>query len=110
MDLHKDFEDLCGLLNARSVKFLIVGGYAVAFHGAPRFTGDLDIFVQPAVEQVERTFAVFGVQAEVTTTHSVCRRSMSSQPTRSRVSSSLIVTPTALPASFWLGVIAVTPT
>ena len=41
MDLHKDFEDLCGLLNARNVEFLVVGGYAVAFHGAPRFTGDL---------------------------------------------------------------------
>lgn len=38
MDLHRDFADLCSLLNANGVDFLIVGGYAVAFHGAPRFT------------------------------------------------------------------------
>jgi len=43
MDLHSDFADLCSLLNANGVEFPIVGGYAVAFHGAPRFTGDLDI-------------------------------------------------------------------
>lgn len=55
MDLYKDFEDLCGLLNERNVEFLIVGGYAVAFHGAPRFTGDLDLLFHPAVEYVDRT-------------------------------------------------------
>jgi hypothetical protein len=38
MDVHRDFADLCSLLNANGVDFLIVGGYAVAFHGAPRFT------------------------------------------------------------------------
>ena len=39
MELHKDFRDLCALLNEKSVEYLIVGGYAVAFHVAPRFTG-----------------------------------------------------------------------
>ena len=34
MDIHKDFAALCSLLNAKGVEFLIVGGYAVAFHGA----------------------------------------------------------------------------
>jgi hypothetical protein len=43
MDVQKDFVDLCGLLNANGVDYLIVGGYAVGFHGAPRFTGDLDV-------------------------------------------------------------------
>ncbi len=33
------------LLNAHSVRYLVVGGYAVAMHGHPRYTGDLDIFV-----------------------------------------------------------------
>jgi len=51
MDFHKDFRDLCSLLNVRAVDFLIVGGYAVAFHGAPRFTGDLDIFVCPSMSK-----------------------------------------------------------
>jgi hypothetical protein len=43
MELQKDFAELCSLFNAKGVEFPIVGGYAVAFHGAPRFTGDLDI-------------------------------------------------------------------
>lgn len=33
LDVQKDFSDLCSLLNAKSVDYLIVGGYAVAFHG-----------------------------------------------------------------------------
>jgi hypothetical protein len=53
-EFHKDFRDLCALLNAAKVDFLIVGGYAVAFHGAPRFTGDLDILVRPDRDQVSR--------------------------------------------------------
>jgi hypothetical protein len=44
-------------LNEKRVEFLIVGGYAVAFHGAPRFTGDLDILVRPEVENVEGVLA-----------------------------------------------------
>ena len=55
MDLHQDFADLCFLLNARGIEYLIIGGYAVAFHGAPRFTGDLDILIHPSTEQVSST-------------------------------------------------------
>ena len=55
MDFHQDFADLCSLLNARAVEYLIIGGYAVAFHGAPRFTGDLDILIAPSVDAVNRT-------------------------------------------------------
>ena len=60
MDLQKDFADLCLLLNARGVEFLIVGGYAVAHHGAPRFTGDLDILIRPAIESVEQMLSALG--------------------------------------------------
>lgn len=42
-----DFEELLGFLNARAVEALIVGGHALAFHGHPRFTKDLDVFVRP---------------------------------------------------------------
>ncbi len=42
----RDFRDFIGLLNARRVRYLIVGGYAVAFHGYPRTTGDIDIFIE----------------------------------------------------------------
>lgn len=57
MELQKDFEDLCVSLNARVVEYVIVGGYALAFHGAPRFTGDLDIFIRPTAANVERLLA-----------------------------------------------------
>lgn len=52
MDVQKDFADLCSLLNEQGVEFLIVGGYAVGYHGAPRFTGDLDILVRPDGQQI----------------------------------------------------------
>jgi hypothetical protein len=69
MNPYRDFIDLCSLLNANGVDFLIVGGYAVAFHGAPRFTGDLDILIQPALDQVRRTLRAlneFGFPSEQT--------------------------------------------
>ncbi len=43
---HPDFSELLGLLNAQKVEYAIVGGYALAVFGAPRFTGDLDILVR----------------------------------------------------------------
>lgn len=57
MDIQPDFRDLLALLNANKVEFLIVGGYALAFHGAPRFTGDIDIFVRPTSENAIRILA-----------------------------------------------------
>ena len=45
MELYPDFKELLELLNAHAVDYLIVGGYALALHGAPRFTGDLDIYL-----------------------------------------------------------------
>jgi hypothetical protein len=41
-------------LIAHGVEFVIVGAYALAFHGAPRFTGDLDVFVRPTLENASR--------------------------------------------------------
>ena len=54
MEVHQDFRDLLALLNEHNVEYLIVGGYALAFHGAPRFTGDIDIFVRPGQENAAR--------------------------------------------------------
>jgi hypothetical protein len=42
----RDFREFIALLNARRVRYLVVGGYAVAFHGYPRTTGDLDVFIE----------------------------------------------------------------
>lgn len=40
-----DFKEFLKLLNARGVKYLVIGGYAVSIHGYPRPTGDLDVWV-----------------------------------------------------------------
>ena len=45
MTLEPDFEDFITLLNKYSVEYLVVGGYAMAYHGRPRYTGDLDIWI-----------------------------------------------------------------
>ncbi len=44
MNIQQDFKELLELLEENEVDYLIVGGYAVAFHGFPRFTKDIDIF------------------------------------------------------------------
>lgn len=45
MILEKDFEDFIKYLNKHQVEYMVVGGYALAFHGKPRHTGDLDIWI-----------------------------------------------------------------
>ena len=57
MDLAPDFDEFVGSLIAHGVEFLIVGAYALAFHGAPRFTGDLDVFVQPTLDNAAKLIA-----------------------------------------------------
>lgn len=43
--LQKDLAEFVGLLHSKKVEFLLVGGHALAFHGAPRFTEDIDFFI-----------------------------------------------------------------
>jgi len=43
--LAEDFEDFIKLLNRHKVEYMVVGGYALAFHGKPRHTGALDILI-----------------------------------------------------------------
>lgn len=52
--MFKDFEELLSAFNAHKVRYLIVGGYAVSFHAQPRATKDLDIFIDPAEDNVGR--------------------------------------------------------
>lgn len=49
-DRSSDFEELLACLNARNVRAVIIGGHALAFHGHPRYTKDLDVFVDPTLE------------------------------------------------------------
>jgi len=54
MEVQTDFRDLLALFNAHKVDYMIVGGYALAFHGFPRYTGDIDIFIKPDAENAGR--------------------------------------------------------
>ena len=63
MALTRDFKEFIALLNDDDVRYLIVGGYAVAFHGHPRYTKDLDIWIDPKRENIDkllRTLDQFG--------------------------------------------------
>jgi hypothetical protein len=63
LNIPKDLREFIELLNSNGVRYLIAGGYAVAFHGHPRMTGDIDIFVEMSPEnavKLETVLAVFG--------------------------------------------------
>jgi hypothetical protein len=53
MEVQKDFKELLELLNGHNVEYMIVGAFALAFHGVPRFTGDIDIYVRPTPENAQ---------------------------------------------------------
>ncbi len=54
MKLDKDLSELLELFRSHGVEFLVVGGHAVAFHGRPRLTEDLDLFVRPDATNGQR--------------------------------------------------------
>jgi predicted nucleotidyltransferase len=58
MTLDKDFEEFVELLNKYSVDYMIVGGYALAFHGKPRHTGDLDIWINISEDNAQKMVLV----------------------------------------------------
>ena len=51
--LSKDFKEFIELLNEHNVRYLVVGGYAVAFHGYPRYTRDLDVWIELSPENAD---------------------------------------------------------
>jgi len=55
--ISQDFREFIELLNKKSVKYLVVGGYALAFHGHPRYTKDIDIWVWIDPENAEKLMA-----------------------------------------------------
>lgn len=55
--MNRDFVEMLSALSAAGVKFLIVGAHALAAHGAPRATGDLDIWVRPTRDNAARVLA-----------------------------------------------------
>ena len=72
MVLNRDFKEFIESLNKNRVRYLIVGGYAVAFHGYPRYTKDMDIWIWLDPENADRLvkalddfgFASLGLQKD----------------------------------------------
>ena len=60
MELNRDFSEFIACFTARDVRFLIVGGYAVAAHGHPRYTKDLDVWVRVDPENARRIVDALG--------------------------------------------------
>jgi hypothetical protein len=84
--MYPDFKELLSELNAHSVKYLIVGGYAVGFHSQPRATKYLDILIRPDEENAKGVYdalASFGAPLEdVTRTIFLTRKDSSGWGTR----------------------------
>jgi hypothetical protein len=54
--MNSDFEELLSVFNRNGVKYLIVGGHAVMLYTEPRYTKDLDIWIEASEENASRTF------------------------------------------------------
>ncbi len=59
--MNRDFVEMLSALSETGAEFLIVGAHAVAAHGHPRATGDLDIWVRPSSENAERVYQALQV-------------------------------------------------
>lgn len=57
MEAQPDYKELLELFNAQGVEFLIVGAYALAFYGAPRTTGDINLLVHSTPDNAARVVA-----------------------------------------------------
>ena len=57
MKINSDFRDLLRNLNAAGVRYLIVGGYAMMVHTEPRYTKDLDLWVEPVESNAQKLFS-----------------------------------------------------
>ena len=54
MNLSADLREFIELLNSRGIEYVIVGAHSLAFHGCPRYTGDLVILVKPTAENAAK--------------------------------------------------------
>ncbi|MGK0618647.1 hypothetical protein [Meiothermus cerbereus] len=58
MQLSSDYKEFLKLLNEHEVEYLLVGGYAVGYHGYPRYTGDIDFWIAVSPTNAERMVKV----------------------------------------------------
>ena len=59
MDLFPDFREFFESLEGREVRYLVVGGYALGCHGYVRYTGDIDVWVEPTLDNSRRVVGAF---------------------------------------------------
>ena len=69
--VNRDFKDLLAAFGAHEVRFLVVGGYAVTFHSRPRFTKDLDVWVEPTTANAPRVMKALAEFGAPLTAHGV---------------------------------------
>ena len=60
MDLHPDLTDFLTALESSHAEYLVVGGWAVSIHAEPRYTKDLDLFIGPSPENLQRVVHALG--------------------------------------------------
>ncbi len=60
MDANPDYCDLLSEFNAASVRYLVIGAHALAYHAEPRFTKDFDVWVDATAENARRGAARLG--------------------------------------------------
>ncbi len=74
--MNPDFRDMLSALSEAGVDYLVVGAYALAVHGVPRATGDLDVWIRPETENAGRAleaFRRFGAPIHDLTREDLCR-------------------------------------
>ena len=54
MKTEKDYEEFLELLNKHNVRYCVIGAFAVAFHARPRYTKDIDILIEPTIDNANR--------------------------------------------------------
>jgi hypothetical protein len=67
IQLPREFKEFIALLNAEKVDYLLVGGWALALHGHPRYTGDIDIWIRHTIDNAEaliRVLCQFGFKSK----------------------------------------------
>jgi len=93
MKLHRDFKEFLSLLLSHQVRFLVVGAHALAVHGRPRYTGDLDIFIDPTKANAKRLLLALSRRPD-----SVYRPRPVSAIARKNLSSRCSIAPNTVPA------------
>lgn len=58
MPLNQDFEELLSLFNAARIRYLVVGAYAVMYHAEPRYTKDIDLWIDPRPSNAKKVYRI----------------------------------------------------